>query len=281
MKGFKKLALVTAIAALPMSGFAMQALDDAAMSNVTGQDGLVVSINTGTLSMGINIHDKDGFAGHLDAGAIVIENMVVNTQGGDITLTIDAGHDIAGAGPAILNVAVSIPTGTTISTGDLSVAKSNGIVAGGFTDQSGVIMDSMDIVLGATTLNIQLGGEDQVVAGVGGGTVSQMIALNTSIAGGVVINNMALNDANSGGTIGATSITLVDTGGTDLTVVAGVNVTANGLEIGLGQIGDATNGVSVKIVDQYLGVNGTAPAIGDIEIVGLNLNGTTITVAGH
>src|SRR5690554_3707865 len=149
MKGFKKLALVSAIAALPMSGFAMEALDDSTMSGITGQDGLVVSINTGTLEMGINIHDKGGFAGHTEDGAIVIEDMVVNTGGGDITLTIDAGHD--GTGDAILNVAVSIPTGTTISTGDLSVAKSNGISTGGFTDQSGVILDSMDIVLGATT----------------------------------------------------------------------------------------------------------------------------------
>src|SRR5690554_3560779 len=134
MKGFKKLALVTAVAALPMSGFAMEALDDSTMSGITGQDGLVVSINTnGPLEMGINIHDKGGFAGHTEDGAIVIENMEVDTLGGNITLTIDAGHD--GTGDAILNVAVSIPTGTTISTGDLSVAKSSGIVAGGFTDK--------------------------------------------------------------------------------------------------------------------------------------------------
>src|SRR5690554_232961 len=124
MKGFKKLALVSAIAALPMSGFAMEALDDATLSGVTGQDGISVNISVPAMTMDIVLHDNDGLTG-TDAGAIVIDQMSLSTPTGtSIGLVIDASDN---GGAPLLNIAVSIPTGTTISTGDLSVATSDGI----------------------------------------------------------------------------------------------------------------------------------------------------------
>jgi hypothetical protein len=273
---FKKLALVTAIAALPVSGFAMEALEDSALSDVTGQDGITIGITTPNLTLDVIVHDNDGLGNTngitaTGAGAIVIENMVVNTGGNEIVAVIDADDN---GGAPLLNVAVTIPTGTTISTGDLSVAGSAGMGAA-VTNQSAVIMDSMDIVLGATSLNIQLGNEAQ---GVGGLPGTYMIALNTTITGGITINNFSLNDASAGGgSISAASI-LVDGDGGALGVVAGVNLDGtDGLAISVDQLGTAT-GLSVQMTDLALG---TGTAIGDVEIVGLNLNGTVINVRGH
>src|SRR5690554_5049918 len=191
MKGFKKLALVSAIAALPMSGFAMQALDDETMSNVTGQDGLTVGITTPVagMTMDIIIHDNDGLTGAPDAGAIVIDQMKLTTPG-EIKLVIDASDNSASP---LLNIAVTIPTGTTITTGDLSVATSGGIgtTAGAdntdskydgrsVSNQTATILDSMDITLGSTTLDIQLGNVAQIVGG-----TTRMIDLTTTMNGGL------------------------------------------------------------------------------------------------
>lgn len=272
---FKKLALVTAIAALPMSGFAMEAMEDSALSDVTGQDGITIGITTPSLTLDTIVHDNDGLTSLGNtAGAIFIDNMVINTGGGEITAVIDA--DSNGGAP-VLNVAVTIPTGTTISTGDLYVATSNGMGTA-ITDQSAAIMDSMDITLGATTLNIQLGNEVQTVGTFG----TQMIALDTTITGGITITNFSLNDATAvtGGSISAVSI---DVGGDgvaagDITVAAGVNLdSTDGLVISVATLGSAT-GLSVEMTDLALG---TATPIGDVEILGLNLNGTVINVRGH
>jgi len=47
MKGLKKLALVTAVAALPFAAHAdLRALDDSAMGNVTGQAGVTIELET-------------------------------------------------------------------------------------------------------------------------------------------------------------------------------------------------------------------------------------------
>lgn len=283
MKGFKKLALVTAVAALPMSGFAMEALDDATLSGVTGQDGISVGITTNALNLGVIIHDTDGLAAISgDAGAIVIDNMSVNTGGNAITLDIDADGN---GGVPVLNVAVSIPSGTTIATGDISVAVSDGInnAAGTTSLQTSAIIESANITLGATTLNIQLGNEVQTVGTFG----TQMIALNTTITGGITIgdvlntaDNFTLNDAN-GGSISVGQIDVTGNGSADLGLSAGVNVDAtDGLVISLATVGSAS-GLDVKMQRVALGGSQVAgPFLGDVEIVGLNLNGTVITVSG-
>ena len=44
MKMLKKLALVSAISAISVSAFAMEAMDDEAMATTTGQDGITINI---------------------------------------------------------------------------------------------------------------------------------------------------------------------------------------------------------------------------------------------
>lgn len=278
---FKKLALAAAVAALPATGFSMEAMEDSALSGVTGQDGLTIGLNIPSMNLGVNVHDNDGLTSISgDAGAIVISNMVIDTAGNEITIDVDADGNSANTAP-VLNVAISIPTGTTISTGDISVATSNGMGVA-VTNQSGVILESMDITLGQVDMNIQLGNEVQTVGSLPG---TQMIALDTTITGGITIgeagnatSNFTLNDAN-GGSISADEIAITGTGvaGGDIATVVGVNLDGtNGLVIGIETLG--ASGLTVEMTDLALG---TGTPIGDVELVGLDLSGTTIAVRGH
>ena len=284
---FKKLALAAAIATVPAVGFSVETLEDTDLGGVTGQDGIEMAINIGVagIATDVYVHDKDGFSavgagttGYSFDGAIVIDGLAIAVGGANITVAIDAGDFAVSGGAPILNVNVTLPAALTISTGDITVANSqidDGVTARGVEDQSGVILSSMDIVLGSTTLNIQLGNEAQTGSLAG----TDMIVVNAAITGGLTVSNFALNDGSSGASIGMSPMRVEDAGaGTDLTVLADVNVTAAGIVIGLGQLGSGT-GMSVEIVDQYLGTT-TAGYVGDISLVGLNLNGTTITISG-
>lgn len=258
-----------------------------------------------------------GAAYQTNAGAIVIGNAaaggtktpmkivrdtdlataVVEAGALNVTLDIDAdgGNGIADAnsgynGGAFLNIKLGLQAGTTISTGDISVAKTTGLGSVTNAAQSNVIMKSSDIVLGATNVNIQLGNESQTYVwdtnnnGVTTDAVdvkTAMIKLNTTMGGGMTINNFSLTDTSvGGGDIAIGRMILRDAGGADLTVGSvGVNVVAGGLQIDIAEIGGAS-GLYQSMERVRLGASTTA-ALGDIEVIGLNLNGTSITVAGH
>ncbi len=277
---FKKLALAAAVAAAPMSALALEPMQDAALSDVTGQDGISISLNT-DLVANLIIHDTDGYgATHTGAGALVLNGFGIDTAGGNITLAIDAGDTAATGTAPVLNVAVGIPNNTVVSLGSLDVANSNRDNASGWgvdtTAQVTGVLDLGTVTLGSTNMNIQLGSEPQ----------GNMIVLDTTITGGITLNNFAINDSNSGGSIAMGSLAVLDTnGGTDLTVDVGVDATATGLAVTVNQLGAGTsttaanNGIDVRITDLRLG-NTAAPVLGDIELVDLNMNGTTITIAG-
>jgi len=290
MKLFPQLALVSAIA-VSGSAFAMEALNDATLSNTTGQDGITIAIKpptknfdakinptTGTTTDyfngtgglagvldidSIRIHDKDGYNGSGDAGAIVLDNFSL-AGSAPIIVKIDADGN---AGLPVLNVNVELPTTLVIRTGDISVASSAGI--GAAISNQTKILDSMDIRLGAATLNVQLGNEIQ----------GAMIQVAGSINGGLVINNFKLNDANSGGSIGIDSLTLIDTAGTALTLASAIDVVAGGLQIE----STSLNKLDVRMQDVRLGdFSVTAPnSIGDVELVGIDTFGTVLTISGH
>lgn len=275
---FKKLALAAAIAAVPAVAFSVETLDDSELSATTGRDGLEVSIQiANNISTDIYLHDTDGldagFSGYSFDGAIIIDDMQVGA--GTIGLEIDAGDRATSANAPILNISVTLPATLTIATGDILVANSQ--VDNGARNYDGTpvtILENMNIILGGTTLNIQLGNEEQTGTNAG----SDMAVLSGSITGGVTISNFRVNDANSGGGIGMSSMTVTDSAGANLTLNVDVNVTAAGLELDLAQVGDG-GGMRIEIIDQYLGST-TAGTIGDISVVGLNLNDTKIVVSG-
>lgn len=275
MKLFTQLALVSAIATSG-SAFAMQSMDDAALSDTTGQDGITILVGPPRLAAplatgqtnGIVIgaavlHDKDGFAGNLGGGAIILGDAsqanaanAVGVQMGiygstPIKVTIDASNGQAATGTGgtkpILNVNVSLPPDLLIRTGDISVDGSaragiaTGAAAatianaatGGTTGNAVKILDSMDIALGGASLNIQLGNTQQSGVTLGQTT---MIKMSGVITGGLTISGLGLKDANTynpvvgqfgGGTLGVSTLTIKDAGAANLTLSAAVDVVAD------------------------------------------------------
>lgn len=263
MKGFKKLALVSAIAALPMTGFAMEALDDAAMSDVTGQDGISIGLSLNQ-SMAIVIDDTDGLANVANAPAAATADGIIQIGGtgktnmsmvGGASIDIDAGGDGTNG---VLVVGISLASGFALNTGDISVGTSlnNGAQTGG-----DVILDNVAITFtGGLDLNIQLGA-----------AADQFLHITNGNIGTLNIANFALNDVVGGGAISASNIALT---GLDLTGVTG-SLTTNGLEL-------RTNGAlaAVGITVTRLSLDNGANFVGDVYISGLNMSGQTITING-
>ncbi len=290
---FKKLVLASVIAAVSSGAYAVESLDDGILSGVTGQDGIHIELDLDVTS-NLIVHDTDGLTGlasvaaaatHTFDGAIVIQGFGLDTGGNAIAVDIDAGDDSvdsSGAGGPTLNVFVEIPNGTVLQTGSISVANSNRdeAAAWGYNNiNPTAVVDSATVTLGQTAVNIQLASEPQ----------GHMISIDTQIGGGLVITGGAVRDANSGGAIGAGTITVTDgglaVGSENLTVDVGVDIqddtvgTADGLLVTLNQVGDAVNGLDVRMERVYLGTT-TPGYVGDIEMAGLQINTGTILVSG-
>lgn len=283
---FKKIALASAIATIPMGAYALEEITDESMAEVSGQDGISMALTTsGAITTSVYLHDKTGLIGSTFTGtsaysfdgAIVIQNMTLLGAAQTVTISIDAGANAVSAGAAVLNVNIALPNSLTISTGVLRVANSqrdDGAPGWSIDGLSSTIMTPMTIVLGSTQLNINLGNEAQVGSIAG----SDMIVMSAAITSGLLINSFRLDDATSGGAMSASAITITDTGSTAaLTLAIDGNISAAGLVLGLGTVG--TGGMDIRIADQRLGTSTNQP-IGDISIVGLNLNNATLTING-
>jgi len=314
MKAFQKLALVSAIA-LTSSAFALEAADDATLANTTGQDGIRLGINpTSHIKIEkVIIHDGDGVTGATKAGAIVIGENASGTStavdigivpsagfnpftqpiiGLDIDATGDANNDTTATDP-MLNIRVRVNGTTTLTTAGIAVANSDGlasVAATNVNNYSANILNGMSVVVGPLDFKIQLANEAQ----------GHMIVLNTAISGGLTLNNAALNDTTgatlpavfggatiTGGGMGASSVVITDgsaTGvsGANLTLGVDVDVTALGLAVGLRQLGDATAGANVVINNAGFTTlaGATTSTIGTIELLGLKLGGTFLTISG-
>ena len=291
MTHFNRLLLASLIAA-SSSAFALESLEDEALSETTGQTGVTIGITPPSpMQFSVVVHDTDGFAGAITSGAIVIGDPyttpLTRTKAslaftGEIVIDIDAsgdGNGALGGTPAILRANVAIP-GVVINTGDLYVADTdaagNLYGLGSFNTLSGTatsnILNNMTITLGATTLNFELGNEAQ----------GSMLKINTAMASGLSITGFVLNDAGGAQTGGAfrTDITVKDNNAAPLTVVADVDFIATGMRVNLTQFGDAANGADVRLTNLKFG-NAGAPTIGNVDIVGLKLANTAIRIAGH
>lgn len=285
MMSFKKALLASAIAAVSASAFAMEAMDDSSLSDASGQAGLTITLNTKLNISNLYLHDTDGFTGQTDSGALVISGIAVdNGAGGNagISIAVDAGAANATSTSPILQVAVSTTTTTKFVLGTLAVANSNrtttggswGVVAGSTT---GTLMNLGSVTIGATAnlLNIQMGNESQ----------GAWMKANAVLTGGLAISGFSLSDlggAVSGGGIGF-DLTATDTaGGANLTTGVSIDANTSGLQITVNQLGTAAGGMDVRMANLRLGnLNTSAPVVGDVEIVGLNLAGSTIQVTGH
>src|SRR5690606_15502981 len=87
----------------PMTGFAMEALQDEALSEVTGQDGITITLGS-TGAFDIFVLDNDGGAGLTGTtGGIYIDGFDTGT--GNTTVVIDSDNDT-------IQAAITLGTGT-------------------------------------------------------------------------------------------------------------------------------------------------------------------------
>lgn len=287
---FKKLALVTAMFAATSGAFAMEAMDEESLAATTGQDGITISLST-SASLDVLIHDKDGFAGSLDSGAIYMDGVGIAGAGGTGKATVDILVD-AGAVDATssgtLNIGITLGA-AQLNLGSLRVANSNrvgtdvtatgwGVVANSGEQTALMNLGTVDLAAG-TTVNIQLGNEPQ----------GHLIVMAANLTSGITLNNFALNDvsgapATGGGSIGVGQLVVNNAGAaTNLNTNIFVDATTAGLVVNLNTVGvagtGAGTGIDVTMAEIYLGA--AANVIGDVEIIGLNMNGDTITITGH
>lgn len=302
MKLFTKLALVSAVA-MSSNAMAMQAMDDAALSATTGQDGISIGIDASKVEIAkLHVFDGDGLAvnpttgGTGKAGAITLNNVVVTKTGtgnlADLVIDTDGGATAGNTGTPFLNVAAAI-SALKIELGKIEVNNVTGS-AGAYKPDAGSaeILSGLTVNVGATTANIQLGNTPQ----------GAMIKLNGSMIGGLSISNLALKDASAagGGYIVLGGIKVTDSGSENLALDADVAVTTKGLAVTAMK---STTGTDIYLTKVVLGggtgfVPGTpgtagtgtgSASIGDVAITGMKFynggsatpNGVKLTISGH
>lgn len=283
MKMFTKLALVSSLA-ISANAMAMQSMDDAALSAATGQDGINIGIALGAGGISIDkvfIHDNDGLdpATGIDgaaatAGAIVVSGVGV-TQVDPTANLLDLKIDSVGASGtngAFLNVAANVGA-VNVSVGSIGVGTSGTLntttAVRGITETAPTeIISGLDLSLGAISANVQLGSTPQ----------GAMIKVNSSLQGGLTLSNFGINDAAGGGEIFLDKVMVRGAGNTtgDLDVDANISVVPTGLKIQ----NNSAQGMNVYVQGVRLG-SSTAASIGDVEIQGLNVGTSTITISGH
>lgn len=302
MKLLTQLALVSAVA-ISSNAMALQAMDDAALSATTGQDGINVGIDASKIEIAkLHVFDGDGLAvnattgGTGKAGAITLNNVIVTKTGtgnlANLVIDTDGG---AGTGAPFLNVAAAI-TGLNIKLGKIEVNNVTG-AAGAYKPGtvSAEILSGLTVDVGATTANIQLGNTPQ----------GAMIKLNGSMLGGLSISDLAFKDASSagGGYIVLGGVKVTDSGKADLALDADIAVTPTGLAVTALKSATGTDIYLTKVVlgggvGFTPGTPGTPPttpgsagtgSIGDVSITGMKFynggsstpNGVKLTISGH
>ena len=282
MKMFTKLALVSSMA-ISANAMAMQSMDDAALSAATGQDGINIGIALDSTGISIDklyLHDNDGLQTSTGitgatgvAGAIAIDGITITQTGTGNLLDLLIDTDAGTSGEAFLNIAASVGA-VDISIGSIGVAPSNGAsltdtttAVRGVTGTPTEILTGLDLSLGAITANVQLGATPQ----------GAMIKLDSTLEGGLTISNLGINDAAGGGQIYLNNIYVRGDNATgDLDIDTDISVTNAGLRIQ----NNSTQGMNVYLEGVRLG-SSTAASIGDVEIQGLNVGQSTITISGH
>lgn len=283
MKMFTKLVLVSSMA-ISANAMAMQSMDDAALSAATGQDGINIGIALDSTGISIDklyLHDNDGLQTSTNiagatgvAGAIAIDGITITQTGTGNLLDLVIDTDAGTSGEAFLNIAASVGA-VDISIGSIGVAPSNGAsltdtttAVRGVTGTTSEILTGLDLSLGAISANVQLGATPQ----------GAMIKLDSTLQGGLTISNLGINDAAGGGQIYLDNIYVRGANNStgDLDINTDISVTTSGLVLK----NNSTQGMNVYIEGVHLGSSGAA-SIGDVEIQGLNVGTSTITISGH
>ncbi|WP_441374882.1 putative pilus system protein FilA [Acinetobacter lwoffii] len=284
MKKFTKLVLATSVA-FSANAMAMQAMDDASLSETTGQDGLTIGIGISKIAIEkLFIHDNDGlapkgvaneagFGGTSTAGAIVIRgktdtapdaaalaNPTTATHGVVIGANYDNNGDYllasrnladlvidsdAGGGNPFINVAAQV-SGLDIKVGRI------GVTASGVDDPDSIRRG------GAGVVNDIISGFD-VKTGVinaniqlGAAPQGAMIKMNSVMVGGLEIKNLGILDNSSKnkavGLVGTTPVTTREAG----------EIYVESIKIADADSNDLTISQNISVFnDAYVGTTGT------------------------
>lgn len=302
MKLFTKLALVSAVA-ISGQAMAMESMDDSALSSATGQEGITLTIKTDEVKIGkLIVHDNDGLSatatispttatlagGTAAAGGITVNGVSVKVdtaspfalasvgQRAALGLTndvlaivkVDADAGAGGTAPVLnvnmLNNAMAIHVDSIGVGASNSVASMAGKARRGVTSEVSLI-ENVDLTVGASALNIQLGNQPQ----------GAMIAANGTIGGGIRIANLTVNDNQGGGKIGIQNMAITSADSTNLTVNTLIGVKNEGLSI------KSTGANDIYMGSIKLGDLATAKSLGSIEIQGMEMVNSEILVSGH
>jgi hypothetical protein len=282
MKMFTKLALVSSLA-ISANAMAMQSMDDAALSAATGQDGINIGIALSSTGVSIDklyLHDNDGLASSTGitgatgaAGALAISGVTLKQTGTGnlLDLAIDT-NGASSSNGAFLNVAATVGA-VDIHVGSIGVGSSGTLnettAVRGITETAPTeIISGLDLSLGQISANVQLGATPQ----------GAMIKVNSSLKGGLTLSNFGINDAAGGGKIVLDKVMVRGAGNTtgDLDVNANISVVPTGLKIQ----NNSAQGMNVYAQGVHLGAANNA-SIGDLEVQGLNVGTSTITISGH
>jgi len=145
MKAFKKLALVTAIAAAPFAQAELVAIDDAVMSDMTGQAGISIELSA-EVSIGSVVYTDtaNADAGDIGGGSLAITGIVL---GGN-----DGSGNVSGALDGIKI--------------DIDVDDADGLIIHlGATDNGGVLTGSDSVDFGLSVESASLNGGANLISG--------------------------------------------------------------------------------------------------------------------
>lgn len=270
MMHFRKLALAAAVAVVPTAGFSLETLDDSALSELTGQDGLTIDLTLTGAAVTARYLDTDGETGtsHPDAASFDLSadgalNIPITNLDLDTTVTVDVGGNANNSAGLIIGLdltSLSVSLGAiTVDNGDISTAG-----AGSYT-----ILSGFDLTMAGSEVGILLGGGAEV-------TGADFVYLNGTVSG-LTISNMEINDGSNA--LGITSLVLSDL------VLDGTTVNLVDAAAGPGAALEVVTGASLTLDVELNGIyldNGTdTNTIGSLGLYGLDLSGTTITISGH
>ena len=230
-----------------------------------------------------------------------------------VTISIDDIFNRTNSPKSVINIDATAPR-LAIKLGDVYVSNSDSSAAnidknGGAdlgaapvlgTSQDGAeavrIMGASEIVLGPATINAKLEHNKSLslVSSViqDGFRIIPALTIfaDVFIQEGLTINSLKLMDVAGtvkGGSIMLKSLKLTDHASSNLSIKLAVNIekqavrnTLGGLLITLEQLGDKENGLDLMLNDLSFGSD-TAPDIGDVQVLGLNIGNAKIILRGH
>ena len=286
MKGLTKLTLASAIAAASFSTNAMQALDDATLSDVTGQSGVTIELNFAS-GIGDDAAATVGKVTYTDEGQVQINNIQVGSNEANfkITQTIDVESD----GKLVMGVDAVDGLNVQVESVHLAAAPVGaGNAIGAVVGDSLVSDVNLNIDLGATTTTIGANSlftrPDTTVGAAPGATIAN--AVDNNAGQGVTDSTIVIKSEASveltpssadalGGQVKLREITFND-GGTGNK--ASINQTIYASNGGLNIIIDSIEG-DLNIGRIELGNNNQS--IGSIAVSDISLSGVTQRIYGH